>query len=472
MSSLLSGDSNHGPDAQSLPNLMSQYGGATFNSHTQGSFFLESHHVSPGDTPSDEAGRPNVDLDLDSLFRKLDKYTAEMEEVAVRLDHDGWNSKASAPSKTSSLDLDPLYAHVFRTPPTQKTAGHPGIPHSQTMPGLQDGLEQTSHDLSSHRRDDGLSNENKLHPQIPDSLSQQSSGVSSFTEQPQLTDPDFYLSLPRDMQQPGSESMIPGLEALHYPIDVQEGFYHDLAYSDMDEDEPGPSIPTPWTHPPRSSSKPVVPEDSSRSSSPSSQVSPLHHEAVDKRNPFRQAGFWSMPTFDDEPTPPVPHLSQSGSIATLATSPPPTPLSLFSPKEDQIRRELESFAIVDGAETLELRYKKRRPPMLSLVDADDDLDFKEPEQLHPQLMGPETTMDTPRSARPRRSKSIMSIFQRKSPVEKVIDLYFDDESEVKPTRSVSRWATLSRRTSPTRTRRPTIPALPSASLHAKKFSFS
>ncbi|KIV95595.1 hypothetical protein PV10_03226 [Exophiala mesophila] len=475
MSSLYSGTYNHAANAHSPLNRMSQYFDGTINNHAHGTFFFASHSASPGDSPSDRESHLAVDLDLDSLFRKLDRYTAEMEEVAVRFDREGGSSDSNVRtrSRSSSLDFDPLYAHVFRPSFTQGVAGDSGTPQSQTTPATDDSVEHTSHDQSTWRRNNGRSDENKLDSETTDSLSQQSPGVSPSTKQPPLTDPKLHLSLPKKTQRPNRGNTMPGLAAPRYPSDVQRRFYEELEYSDVDDDEPGPSLRTSWGHPPRSSSMPNVTGGSKGPKSPALQDSTLPSESVNKRNPFRQAGFWSMPTFDDEPLPPVPHLSHAGSIATLATSPPTTPQLLYSPKEEQPRRELESFAVVDndGAETLDSRYKRRAPPVLTLDYADDNVDLKGPGQVQSHLMRPKAATDAPKSGRLRRSRSILNLFQRKCPVEKVIDLYIEDEPEAKSTRSLSRWATLSRRQSPTRAKRPTIPGPASANPHSKKLSF-
>ncbi|RVX69239.1 hypothetical protein B0A52_07215 [Exophiala mesophila] len=435
MSSLYSGTYNHASNAQSPLNPMSQYFDGTINNHAHGTFFFASHSASPGDSPSDGESHLAVDLDLDSLFRKLDKYTAEMEEVAVRFDREGGSSdfNGRTRSKSSSLDLDPLYAHVFRPSLTQGVVGDSGTPQSQTTPApaTEDSVEHTSHDQCTCRRSNGRSDENKLDSETTDNLSQQCPGVSPFTDQPPLTDPNLHLSLPKKTQRPNRGNTMPGLAAPRYPSDVQRRFYEELEYSDVDDDEPGPSLRTSWIYPPRSSSMPNVTGASKGPKPPPSQDSPLLSESANKRNPFRQAGFWSMPIFDDEPLPPVPHLSHAGSIATLATSPPTTPHLLYSPKEEQLRRELESFTVVDndGAETLDSRYKRRAPPMLTLDYADDNVDLKGAEQVHYHLMRPKAATDAPQSGRLRRSRSIMNLFQRKSPVEKVIDLYIEDEPE-------------------------------------------
>jgi hypothetical protein len=72
--------------------------------------------------------------------------------------------------------------------------------------------------------------------------------------------------------------------------------------------------------------------------------------------------------------------------------------------------------------------------------------------------------------RPRRRKSIFSIFQRKSPVEKLIDMYLDDEPEEKP--SHRRRSTWSRKGSPAQEPMPKSPAIPPQfqPLHGKQTS--
>jgi hypothetical protein len=105
-------------------------------------------------------------------------------------------------------------------------------------------------------------------------------------------------------------------------------------------------------------------------------------------------------------------------------------MSICSPHEDQLRRELESFALQEGAETLALRYKKRKPPILSFADSDDGHPWQYANLNHDlaKAAGAPVSESTSRPLM-RRRRSILSIFQRRSPVEKLIDMYLDEDQE-------------------------------------------
>ncbi|EXJ56508.1 hypothetical protein A1O7_06852 [Cladophialophora yegresii CBS 114405] len=282
-----------------------------------------------------------------------------------------------------------------------------------------------------------------------------------------------------------------------------------------EDDEPGPSVPTSWSLPPRSSSKRVMsdepppprssservtseeslpPRSSSRRAMSNESLPPrssskraMNDEVAqeqqsipprpalrrrmttsDGRQSIRHGGFWSNPgigVFDQDDVPPVPALSQSTSNATLKSSPPLTPLTIGGPREDQLRRELETLSIQDGAEALENRYKKCRPPMLNLIDSSDEGEGSTPiptplRQDHSGSLEEEEGDDDDRGLRPRprRRKSIFSVFQRKSPVEKLIDMYFDDEPEKKPI--PKKRSPRSRKGSPVQEEIPPSPAIP------------
>ena len=63
----------------------------------------------------------------------------------------------------------------------------------------------------------------------------------------------------------------------------------------------------------------------------------------------------------------------TSTITSESSQPPATPVSLYTPEEDQIRRELETFAIQAGAEILDVvKYRRRRPPRLQLLEFDDE----------------------------------------------------------------------------------------------------
>lgn len=537
MSSTYSGDFSYAASIRSSGNQIRRTTDAIKGSQAKARFFSDSLLYSASETPSPALSRKDDDLDLDSLFRRLDKYTAEMEEVAARFDNEShdYSRKGSSSSRPFSLDLDPLYAEVFRSSPLQQSERSTRYLNCQNKSWYLDDETKTDRESFAFDQDDSV-NRSSIGRTTAEEFENMPTGTidrmwvfpstgrnstspltysdartmgESIKDRPSVR----VKRLPRRESKSRKASMmvghrssshglthaVPATSAGHQQLANSEGKHpsssqqediekcgmtlqptiirqpivpsrelgDDLEYSDMEE--PGPSFPTSWTHPPRSSSKQLVVEDSKTSIPPHSRRTKARSPTLDNRKSFRQAGFWSIPVFDDEPVPPVPSLSQSGSIATLASSPPHTPMSICSPKEDQIRREWESFAIQDGAETLEMRYKKRRAPVLSLADSDDEQNTKTTEHLPPDLSKIDTWTDAPKRGRLRRSKSIMSIFQRKSPVEKLIDLYFDDEPEEKPARPLSRWVTLSRRSSPTRaaSKSPAMPPLPFASSHVK-----
>jgi len=247
---------------------------------------------------------------------------------------------------------------------------------------------------------------------------------------------------------------------------IEEHKYDEQAdFSDYDES--APSVPTPWTLPPRTSSKTLPLEEIHREvTSLPLQPTRRRMTTTEHRPSFRNGGFWSdaAPSIlDQEKLPPVPPLSQSTSLATLKSSPPLTPLEIFSPREDQIRREMENHALHEGPETLELRYKKRRPPMLQLFGSDDEDDetssrARQQDQDRSGPLDSDQKSISSGKTRRQRSRSILSIFQRRSPVEKLIDMYFEDEPEEKP--SLKRFSTKSRKSSPTQASMPNTPPIP------------
>lgn len=152
--------------------------------------------------------------------------------------------------------------------------------------------------------------------------------------------------------------------------------------------------------------------------------------------------------------PPLPALSPSNSITTPRfPEMPSTPLSLNPPNEDQIRREIELFTLHDGAESLiRNQYKTRAPPSLMLNSDDEEDEFGG----RPNVISNKSVKDDDQrsiaSVTPsvKRRKSIFAIFQRKSELDKLLDLYLSDpepeiSQPVKPKPSLARRMTMSRR---------------------------
>ncbi|KEF63351.1 uncharacterized protein A1O9_01328 [Exophiala aquamarina CBS 119918] len=476
-------------------------------------------------SPSPSGSITDIDLDLDSFFKRLDKYTAEMEEVEARLKR---NRRLSDDSdqiniKRFSFEINQLLGddRVLLGAP----AGSPKTGSSQTTSSLVSGAEGGNNDVAE-RNNENLEGETgniedsfliiqsnalphhgqitrlttgsqllvsgrmvtsnraslesgcDLHIPIQNNVREEASDRSIEPIQVKPTNksevqllierPSFSSLTTADS--PGSElrqeattdrghdqSLLP--EA-HYI--GQENRSEEIDYSDIEE--PYPATPVGWTFPPRTSSKTFPTEEASGKTEESPSQPPRQRMKADNRQSVRHGGFWSAPPLlllDREPILPVPSLPQSGSTVTISSSPPLTPLSLCSPREDQIRRELESFALHEGAKTLKLKYKKRRPRRLDLVDFDGEAwEVDEERESWPELEKREVAITEPSRSRPRRSKSIMSIFQRRSPIEKVIDLYFDDEPKEKPHRPLSRWTTISRKGSPTTANMPRSPPIP------------
>ena len=155
-----------------------------------------------------------------------------------------------------------------------------------------------------------------------------------------------------------------------------------------------------------------------------------------KRN-ARNTIFVAHPTglreHDLPPLPGLPGLSPSNSTtASVPSLTPNTPMSLWSPTEDQIRRELEMMTLHDGADPLlnnryggqtdptwikELEHEVELPPPLAL-----------PKRRSPQApMTAPDQFETPERGQLRRRKSIIEYF-RKSPVDRLLDMYLDDDA--------------------------------------------
>lgn len=144
------------------------------------------------------------------------------------------------------------------------------------------------------------------------------------------------------------------------------------------------------------------------------------------------------PEYCDFGVPPVPPLSASLSISTAPSISPMTPSS-NEPTEDQIRRELETFALEEGpniqmSRRSSLGSGKRRPAAF-VPDPDDRL-LKE--DVPPTLQVPSAAVEvvdaaipqsptSPHSPTSNKKKSFFSRFERKNDVDALLDLYMTDE---------------------------------------------
>lgn len=162
--------------------------------------------------------------------------------------------------------------------------------------------------------------------------------------------------------------------------------------------------------------------------------------------------------FMEHDIPPIPGLSPSTSIATSALSPVPgTPASASAlPSEDQIRRELEMLTLQDGADPLLThRYGGRVDSELVMKlerQTEADHDPAPPDHRTERIRSVRNSPDTADRSQVRRRKTIVEYFGRRSPVDRLLDLYLDDDKSVdKPaeipseTPSVKRKQSLARR---------------------------
>jgi hypothetical protein len=136
--------------------------------------------------------------------------------------------------------------------------------------------------------------------------------------------------------------------------------------------------------------------------------------------------------------PPIPGLSPSTSIATpLPTPMPSTPSSLTLPNEDRIRRELEMMTLRDGADPLlSHRYGGSvDADIVTMLSGQVRTDTEESLTLQHKTSarrarrdhaGPEAHV----KGHSRRHKSIVDYFHRQSDLDKLLDLYLDDDRTV------------------------------------------
>ncbi|KAK5071898.1 hypothetical protein LTR64_004323 [Lithohypha guttulata] len=136
--------------------------------------------------------------------------------------------------------------------------------------------------------------------------------------------------------------------------------------------------------------------------------------------------------------PPVPQLSTSISAATtpLVMS-PITPLPLAN--EDQVRRELESFALQEGPNLALSRrssvVSRKRMPVVFVPSMDDRVcpDELERPETPTALMEHSINSEPNVASHPSltRTKSLFSRFERKNDVDALLDLYMTEEQLVK-----------------------------------------
>ncbi|KAK5195368.1 hypothetical protein LTR99_001890 [Exophiala xenobiotica] len=417
---------------------------------------------------------PNVDLDLDLLFARLDKYTAEMEEVEARLrrarsasitssDHDSQHSYIEVGSWFDNMPLIPpgfgsrrASSLIRRSLIVQQNATSAGLPV------LVQPLSKVDGDVGGHRcsQNDGVIFgqlehrtslvEGRLTGSRDSRVERDSASSSKLSEQPvsQRSSILHHSLLRRRSPTPPRNGSPPKPSSDHlgshtdYIVRAAETGV-ESSNSDLDQaillghNLLSPAAAMTSTLPPRTSSKSssagqvrisrggVPLKTTRRRTSATAQISGERAGTFGSDQTALSARFQGGLS-------PVPTLSHAGSSATL--SPPRTPMSICSPHEDQLRRELESFALQEGAETLALRYKKRKPPILSFADSDDEHPCQYANLDH-DLAKAAGTPASESTSRPqmRRRRSILSIFQRRSSVEKLIDMYLDEGQKGKPT---------------------------------------
>lgn len=459
-------------------------------------------------SPSRSSSYRHDDLDLDSLFKRLDKYTAEMEEVEARLKRARSTSERSENFALERFSFEashgsdaPRIAQVETTPPRfsiSSSSSSARVKHcdslaatSSDMYDANKGLDrvesnaQPSESLHASLQPDEIAIERRrgalvdwkqwaeqqfgAPEQAPGrSSSRYSHRVESFRESAQK-------KFVWNRQSPSPPLPLNHREAARKSLSQRDSVplakEDDDQYDEFAEDEePALSAPISWSLPPRTSSRTFSSEGTEASrevGSPSSRPSPRRGTTRERRSSVRNAGFWSVQAaglFIQENIPPVPALSpalsQSPSTVTPKSSPPPTPLTLSSPQEEEIPQDPGILALTDGREL-------GRHTMLDLLYSDAErgdwgsFALQQEHGLSGSKDASDDRVDRSTRSRMRRRKSIFSIFQRRSPIEKVIDLYFDqDQDEKAYSKRASIW---SRKSSPTRAtlpRSPPVPPLP------------
>ena len=167
-----------------------------------------------------------------------------------------------------------------------------------------------------------------------------------------------------------------------------------------------------------------------------------------------------------ECTPPLPVLSPTFSMNTPRLHDldmPPTPLSFNAPNEDQIRRGIEIFTLQDDADSLAgYQYREQPPSNFQLHSDDEEDDYQDFRSGPSAKAAKEDDQTSFVSVTPsmKRRKSIFSVFQGKSELDKLLDLYLsDDAHEVEQV--PKRKQTLARRMTMSRKKKaPEVPGVP------------
>ncbi|KAK5092377.1 hypothetical protein LTR70_003936 [Exophiala xenobiotica] len=151
--------------------------------------------------------------------------------------------------------------------------------------------------------------------------------------------------------------------------------------------------------------------------------------------------------------PPVPSLSASLSSVSPTTESPMTP----QPTEDQIRRELETFALKEGAASVLSRRSSvisRRHMPAAFVPGDEDRLVPELAKSSRMVEAPTAWIDLgydgesepPSTPTLGRKKSFFKRFEKKNDVDALLDLYMTDEQLIEERQLKSKAMKLKRQT--------------------------
>ncbi|OQV08911.1 hypothetical protein CLAIMM_13119 [Cladophialophora immunda] len=290
MSSIYSGDHGEGRSPRASRKSIGQAMQRTWE-------WMAAHQTRSGDLTSSNSSHspfsnPNDDLDLDSLFKRLDKYTTEMQEVEDRLrrakfvseNPGGINIKRFSFEGISSLEATkPLQTFEFPAKSTPSTEWKLGQVSSITTSSEQTSPTPLAHaelqnylstkyplpDLGELPEDSAapllLGNWKQRAEQqfLPTKLALKRSS-SRYSDRGESY-PDY--SRQRFVWKRQSPSPSPPVEGSHHTTSSEknqvlaqmpeyliegDNDYHQYDFSE--EDEPGPAIPRSWTLPPRTSS--------------------------------------------------------------------------------------------------------------------------------------------------------------------------------------------------------------------------
>lgn len=148
--------------------------------------------------------------------------------------------------------------------------------------------------------------------------------------------------------------------------------------------------------------------------------------------------------------PPVPPLSPSFSATSPTTTSPLTPM----PFEDQIRRELETFALKEGPNSVVSRrssvISRRRTPAAFVPNEDDKMVPRIPNSPSSERptglidVNDDDGLDSGNRPTIGRTKSFFRRFEKKNDVDALLDLYMTDEQLIED-KQIKRKATKSTR---------------------------